>query len=80
MNQYHVLWVVCCVFVVLKSNSVYPVMDDFAPKGKSQLIHSKTLELYLCLLSSSQNENTQEACAGVLHNLTAKKGIVRSDF
>ncbi|XP_017335250.2 plakophilin-1 [Ictalurus punctatus] len=59
-----------------ESNSEYPLMDDFNPKGKSQLIHSKTLQLYLNLLGSTQNTNTQEACCGALHNLTAKKGIV----
>ncbi|XP_060775316.1 plakophilin-1 isoform X2 [Neoarius graeffei] len=59
-----------------ESNCQYPLMDDLAPKGKSRLVHSKTLESYLHLLSYSQNEITQGACAGVLHNLTAKKGIV----
>ncbi|MCJ8729357.1 hypothetical protein PDJAM_G00105380 [Pangasius djambal] len=59
-----------------ESNSEYPLMDDFDPKGKSRLIHSKTLQLYLNLLQSSQNTRTQEACCGALHNLTAKKGIV----
>ncbi|KAB5583988.1 hypothetical protein PHYPO_G00102210 [Pangasianodon hypophthalmus] len=59
-----------------ESNSEYLLMDDFNPKGKSRLIHSKTLQLYLNLLQSSQNTRTQEACCGALHNLTAKKGIV----
>ncbi|KAF4078983.1 hypothetical protein AMELA_G00188000 [Ameiurus melas] len=59
-----------------ESNSEYPLLDDFDPKGKSQLIHPKTLGLYLNLIGSSQNTTTQEACCGALHNLTAKKGFV----
>ncbi|KAG7326611.1 hypothetical protein KOW79_010012 [Hemibagrus wyckioides] len=59
-----------------ESNVEYPLLDDFDPKGKNRLIHSKTLQSYLNLLGSSQNTNTKEACCGALHNLTAKKGIV----
>ncbi|XP_027002974.1 plakophilin-1 [Tachysurus fulvidraco] len=59
-----------------ESNIESTMIDDFDPKGKSQLIHSKTLQTYLKMLGSSQNTNIQEACCGALHNLTAKKGIV----
>lgn len=67
-------------FFVLKSNSEFPLMDDFEAKGKSLLIHSSTLQSYLTLLGDSQNTSTQEACCGALHNLTAKKGIVRAGY
>ncbi|KAF7711461.1 plakophilin-1 [Silurus meridionalis] len=59
-----------------ESNSEFRLMDDFDPKGKSRLVHTKTLQLYLNLLSSSHNVRTQEACCGAMHNLTAKKGPV----
>ncbi|TSM36111.1 Plakophilin-1 [Bagarius yarrelli] len=59
-----------------ESHTEYPLMDDFNPKGKSRLIHSKTLQSYLNLLGNSQNPKIQEACSGALHNLTAKKGPV----
>ncbi|KAF5896293.1 plakophilin-1, partial [Clarias magur] len=57
-------------------NCSYPLLDDADSKGKSRLIHPKTLQSYLSLLNHSQNTKTQEACCGALHNLTAKKGIV----
>lgn len=55
----------------------FPVVEDTQPNGAGWLIHSKTLHSYLSLLGSSQQEETQEACCGVLQNLTANEGIVR---
>ncbi|XP_053171541.1 plakophilin-1 [Scomber japonicus] len=54
----------------------FPVVEDPQPNGAGWLIHSKTLQSYLALLGSSQQEEIQEACSGALHNLTAHEGIV----
>ncbi|XP_054641488.1 plakophilin-1-like [Dunckerocampus dactyliophorus] len=54
----------------------FPVVEDPHPSGVGWLIHSKTLQTYLSLLRSSQQEETQEACSGALQNLTAHEGIV----
>ncbi|CAL8336325.1 unnamed protein product [Lota lota] len=54
----------------------YPTVEDQNPTGAGWLIHSKTLQSYLGLLSSSQKDNTLEACCGALQNLTANPGIV----
>ncbi|KAM7423045.1 hypothetical protein PAMA_010871 [Pampus argenteus] len=56
----------------------FPVVEDPQPNGAGWLIHSKTLHIYLSLLGSSQQEQIQEACCGVLQNLTAHEGIVSS--
>ncbi|KAM9757819.1 plakophilin-1 [Menidia menidia] len=56
----------------------FPVVEDSHPTGIGWLIHSNTLQSYLSLLSSSQQEATQEACSGTLQNLTANEGIVSS--
>ncbi|XP_015237286.1 PREDICTED: plakophilin-1-like [Cyprinodon variegatus] len=56
----------------------FAVIEDPQPKGPSLLIHSKTLQDYLSLLSLSTGEELQEACCGTLHNLTAREGIVSS--
>lgn len=54
----------------------FPAVEDPQPNGAGWLFHSKTLQSYLSLLSSSQQEETQEACCGALQNLTANEGIV----
>nr|XP_057911560.1 plakophilin-1 isoform X3 [Doryrhamphus excisus] len=54
----------------------FPVVEDPHPSGAGWLIHSKTLQTYLFLLRSSQQEETQEACSGALQNLTAHEGVV----
>ncbi|XP_073324959.1 plakophilin-1-like [Pagrus major] len=54
----------------------FPVVEDPHPNGAGWLIHSKTLQSYLTLLGSSQQEETQETCLGTLQNLTANEGIV----
>ncbi|XP_073708709.1 plakophilin-1-like [Garra rufa] len=54
----------------------YPVMEDNNPKGTSWLFHSKALQMYLNLLSSSERDATLEASCGALQNLTANDGIV----
>ncbi|XP_023685427.1 plakophilin-1-like isoform X1 [Paramormyrops kingsleyae] len=54
----------------------YPVMEDNNPKGAGRLFHSSTMQTYLNLLGSSQNESTLEACMGTLQNLTAQTGTV----
>lgn len=51
-------------------------MEEGQPSGAALLIHSKTLQSYLSVLNSSQKEETQEACCGVLQNLTTNEGIV----
>ncbi|XP_062272197.1 plakophilin-1 [Scomber scombrus] len=56
----------------------FPVVEDPQPNGAGWLIHSKTLQSYLALLGSSQQEEIQEACTGTLQNLTAHEGIVSS--
>ncbi|KAM7402476.1 hypothetical protein PAMP_017715 [Pampus punctatissimus] len=56
----------------------FPVIEDPQPNGAGWLIHSKTLHIYLSLLGSSQQEQIQEACCGVLRNLVAHEGIVSS--
>uniref|UniRef100_A0A4W6CJC3 Plakophilin 1b n=1 Tax=Lates calcarifer TaxID=8187 RepID=A0A4W6CJC3_LATCA len=56
----------------------FPVVEDPQPTGAGWLFHSKTLQSYLNLLSTSQREETQEACCGALQNLTAHEGIVSS--
>ncbi|XP_060925118.1 plakophilin-1 [Limanda limanda] len=53
-----------------------PVAEDPHPSGAGLLFHSKTLLSYLNLLDTSQRADTQEACCGALHNLTAHEGIV----
>lgn len=62
---------------MLQSGFDYPVMEDNNPKGAGWLFHSKALQMYLNLLSSSERDATLEASCGVLQNLTAKDGIVR---
>lgn len=59
-------------------NFDYAVAEDPQPTGAGWLIHSKTLQNYLSLLGSSQQEETQEACCGALQNLTANDSIVSS--
>ncbi|XP_070701185.1 plakophilin-1 [Pempheris klunzingeri] len=54
----------------------FPVIEDPQPTGAGWLIHSKTLQSYLSLLGSSQQEETHEACCGAMQNLTAHEGIV----
>ncbi|XP_048054502.1 plakophilin-1 isoform X3 [Megalobrama amblycephala] len=54
----------------------YPVMEDNNPKGAGWLFHSKALQMYLNLLSSSERDATLEASCGALQNLTANDGIV----
>nr|XP_019952033.1 PREDICTED: plakophilin-1-like [Paralichthys olivaceus] len=54
----------------------FPVVEDPQPSGAGWLFHSKTLQSYLNLLDSSERADTQEACCGALHNLTAHEGIV----
>ncbi|XP_029007815.1 plakophilin-1-like [Betta splendens] len=54
----------------------FPVVEDPQPSGAGWLIHSKTLQSYLSLLSSSQKEDTQEACCGAMQNLTTHDSIV----
>ncbi|KAM9859444.1 plakophilin-1-like [Aulostomus maculatus] len=61
-----------------KHNFDFPVVEEPQPSGAGWLIHSKTLQSYLSLLSSSQVKDTQEACCGALQNLTAEDGIVSS--
>ncbi|XP_040014382.1 plakophilin-1 [Xiphias gladius] len=56
----------------------FPVIEDPHPNGAGWLFHSKTLQIYLNLLGSSQREETQEACCGALRNLTAHDSIVSS--
>lgn len=56
----------------------FPVVEDPQPQGAGWLIHSKTLQSYLSLLDSSQQEETQEACCGAMQNLTVHDGIVSS--
>lgn len=65
-----------CV-VVLQSVFDFPVMEDNNPKGTGWLFHSKALQMYLNLLSSSEKNATLEASAGALQNLTANEGVVR---
>ncbi|XP_016141324.1 plakophilin-1-like [Sinocyclocheilus grahami] len=55
----------------------YPVMEDNNPKGAGWLFHSKALQMYLNLLSSSERDATLEASCGALQNLTATDGLVR---
>uniref|UniRef100_A0A8C1SAL8 Plakophilin 1b n=1 Tax=Cyprinus carpio TaxID=7962 RepID=A0A8C1SAL8_CYPCA len=54
----------------------YPVMEDNNPKGAGWLFHSKALQMYLNLLSSSEREATLEASCGALQNLTANDSLV----
>lgn len=54
----------------------FPVMEDNNPEGVGWLFHSKALQFYLNLLSSSERDATLEACCGTLQNLTANEGIV----
>ncbi|XP_056126456.1 plakophilin-1 [Rhinichthys klamathensis goyatoka] len=54
----------------------YPVMEDNNPKGTGWLFHSKALQMYLNLLSSSERDATLEASCGALQNLTANEGLV----
>ncbi|XDV35248.1 hypothetical protein PO909_005229 [Leuciscus waleckii] len=54
----------------------YPVMEDNNPKGTGWLFHSKALQMYLNLLSSSERDATLEASCGALQNLTANESIV----
>lgn len=63
--------------VVLQSVFDYPVMEDNNPKGTGWLFHSKALQMYLSLLSSSERDATLEASCGALQNLTANESIVR---
>ena len=51
-------------------------MEDQNPTGAGWLIHSRTLQSYLDLMSSSQKDDTLEACCGALQNLTAHPGTV----
>lgn len=60
----------------VQQNFDFPDIEESQPSGAALLIHSKTLRCYLSLLNSSQQEETQEACCGVLQNLTTNKGIV----
>ncbi|XP_042350452.1 plakophilin-1 [Plectropomus leopardus] len=59
-----------------KQHFDFPVVEDPQATGAGHLIHSKTLQNYLSLLATSQQEETQEACVGALQNLTANEGIV----
>uniref|UniRef100_A0A3Q3WVY6 Uncharacterized protein n=1 Tax=Mola mola TaxID=94237 RepID=A0A3Q3WVY6_MOLML len=53
-----------------------PLIEDPQPNEAGWLIHSKTLQSYLSLLGSSQQEETQEACCGALQNLTTNESTV----
>lgn len=68
------------VAFVIQRHFDFPVVEDPQPTGAGWLFHSKTLQSYLNLLSTSQREETQEACCGALQNLTAHEGIVRKDM
>ncbi|XP_060899378.1 plakophilin-1 [Labrus mixtus] len=56
----------------------FPVVEEPQPNGAGWLIHSQTLQSYLSLLATSQQEETQEACCGAMQNLTTQEGIVSS--
>lgn len=58
----------------VQQNFLY--IEEGQPSGAALLIHSRTLQCYLSLLDSSQQEETQEACCGVLQNLTTNEGTV----
>ncbi|XP_051517331.1 plakophilin-1-like isoform X2 [Myxocyprinus asiaticus] len=51
----------------------FPEIMEGEPEGVSWLYHTKSLQLYLSLLSSSHKEATLEACCGALQNLTSSK-------
>ncbi|XP_078477638.1 plakophilin-1-like [Lampetra planeri] len=61
-----------------KQHFDFAVVEEPQPSGAGWLIHSKTLQSYLSLIESSQRDEVQEACCGVLQNLTANEGIVSS--
>ncbi|XP_051961161.1 plakophilin-1 [Xyrauchen texanus] len=58
----------------------FPEIKEAELKGVSWLYHTKSLQLYLSLLSFSQNEATLVACCGVLQNLTASKNLVSTQM
>lgn len=60
----------------IQQNFDFLDVEEVQPSGAALLIHSKTLQCYLSLLDSSEQEETQEACCGVLQNLTTNEGIV----
>lgn len=60
----------------VKKEFSFPSMDKDNPEGVNWLFHTKSLQLYLSLLGSSQKEATLEACCGALQNLTASKNDV----
>lgn len=60
----------------VQQNCDFLDVEERQPSGAALLIHSKTLQCYLSLLDSSQQEETQEVCCGVLQNLTTNEGIV----
>ncbi|XP_059185527.1 plakophilin-1-like [Centropristis striata] len=62
----------------VERNFDFPVVEDPQPNGAGRLLHSSTLQNYLSVLSTSQREETQEACCGALQNLTTNEGIVSS--
>ncbi|XP_046882190.1 plakophilin-1-like [Hypomesus transpacificus] len=59
-----------------ESHFDYPVLEEQRPSGAGWLLHSKTLQMYLSLLESSQKDDTLEASCGALQNLTSGQGIV----
>ncbi|XP_032405589.1 plakophilin-1-like [Xiphophorus hellerii] len=54
----------------------YAVIEDPQPNGAGLLIHSKTLKDYLSLLRLTERQPLQDACWGILHNLTARESAV----
>ncbi|XP_043976992.1 plakophilin-1 [Gambusia affinis] len=54
----------------------YAVIEDPEPKGAGLLIHSKMLKDYLSLLCLTERQSLQDACWGILHNLTARESTV----
>uniref|UniRef100_A0A3B5MPE9 Plakophilin 1b n=1 Tax=Xiphophorus couchianus TaxID=32473 RepID=A0A3B5MPE9_9TELE len=54
----------------------YAVIEEPQPNGAGLLIHSKTLKDYLSLLSLTERQPLQDACWGILHNLTARESAV----
>ncbi|XP_051516523.1 plakophilin-1 [Myxocyprinus asiaticus] len=57
-----------------------PEIKETEPEGVSWLYHTKSLQLYLSLLSFSHNEATLVACCGALQNLTASKNLVSTQM
>uniref|UniRef100_A0A3P9P8M5 Plakophilin 1 n=1 Tax=Poecilia reticulata TaxID=8081 RepID=A0A3P9P8M5_POERE len=54
----------------------YAVIEDPQPNGAGLLIHSKTLKDYLSLIRLTERQSLQDACWGILQNLTAHESAV----